>query len=79
MPTVAALSVSHKASALQKKFRGSLVICLSAVVENPFDIFFFSFLEWMACRFSKVKIDEDEKVGSNKTEMIEALECLELK
>jgi hypothetical protein len=33
----------------------------------------------MACRFSKVKIDEDEKVGSNKTEMIEALECLELK
>jgi hypothetical protein len=33
----------------------------------------------MACRFSKVKINEDEKVGSNKTEMIEALGCLELK
>jgi len=33
----------------------------------------------MACRFSKVKIDEDEKVGSNKIEMIEALGCLELK
>ncbi len=40
---VAALSVGHRASAVQKKFRGSPVICLSAVVENPFDIFFFSF------------------------------------
>jgi len=27
----------------------------------------------------KVKIDEDEKVENNKTEMIEALGCLELK
>ncbi len=43
MPAVAALSVSHRASAVQKKFRGSPVICLSAVVEDPFDIFFFSF------------------------------------
>jgi hypothetical protein len=38
---VAALSVGHRASAVQKKFRGPPVICLSAVVENPFDIFFF--------------------------------------
>jgi len=38
---VAALSVSHRASAVQKKFRGSPVICLSAIVEEPFDIFFF--------------------------------------
>ncbi len=46
MPAVTALSVSHRASAVQKKFRGSPVICLSAVVEDPFDIFFlfFSFL-----------------------------------
>jgi len=43
MPVVAALSVSHRASAVQKKFRGSPVICLFAVVEDPFDIFFFSF------------------------------------
>jgi len=33
----------------------------------------------MAYRFSKVTIDEDEKVRSNKTEMIKALGCLELK
>ncbi len=70
--------------AVQKNFKGSPVISLFAVVEDPFDIFFFSFFffsfpEWMACRFSKVKIDEDEKVGSNKTEMIEAMGCLELK
>jgi hypothetical protein len=45
LPAVVALSVSHRASDVQKKFRGSLVICLSAVVEDPFDIFFFSFLE----------------------------------
>jgi len=46
---VAALSVSHKASVVQKKFKGSHVICLSAVVEDRFDIFFFSFIfpnEW---------------------------------
>jgi hypothetical protein len=43
--TVAALSVSHRASTVQKKFRGSPVISLSPVVEDPFDIFFFSFLE----------------------------------
>jgi hypothetical protein len=50
MPTIAALFVSHRASAVQKKFKGSPVICLFAVVEDPFDIFFFfSFLfpnEW---------------------------------
>ncbi len=49
MPMVAALSVSHRASAVQKKFKGSSVICLFAVVEDPFDIFFFFFLfpnEW---------------------------------
>lgn len=44
MPAVTALSVSHRASAVQKKFRRSPVICLSAVVEDTFDIFFFSFL-----------------------------------
>jgi hypothetical protein len=50
---VAALFVSHKASAVQKKFRGSPVIFLSALVEDPFDIFLFfifSFLfpnEWL--------------------------------
>jgi hypothetical protein len=45
MPTVVAFSVSHRASAVQKKFKGSPVICLSAVVEDHFDIFFFSFPE----------------------------------
>ncbi len=43
MPTVAAFSVSHRASAVQKKFKGSLVICLFAVIEDLFDIFFFLF------------------------------------
>ncbi len=42
---VATLSDSHKASVVQKKFRGSLVISLSAIVEDPFDIFFISFPE----------------------------------
>jgi len=45
---VAALSVGHRAFAVQKKFKGSPFICLSAVVENLFDIlflFFFSFPE----------------------------------
>ncbi len=49
MPMVAALSVSHRASAVQKKFKGSPVICLFAVVKDPFDIFSFFFLfpnEW---------------------------------
>jgi hypothetical protein len=50
---VAAFFVSHRASAVQKKFRGSPVIFLSALVEDPFDIFLFfifSFLfpnEWL--------------------------------
>jgi len=44
MPAVATLSVSHRASTVQKKFRGSPVICLSAVVEDPFDIFLFYFI-----------------------------------
>jgi len=43
LPAVAALSVSHRVSPVQKKFKGSPVICLSAVVEDPFDIFFFFF------------------------------------
>ncbi|KAH9553345.1 hypothetical protein CY35_08G003000 [Sphagnum magellanicum] len=47
MPAVTALSVSHRASAVQKKFKGSPVICLSVVVEDPFDIFSFLFPnEW---------------------------------
>jgi len=50
LPAVAALFVSHRASVVQKKFQGSPVIYLSAVVEDPFDIlfiylFFFSFPE----------------------------------
>jgi len=43
MPMVVALSISHRAFAVQKKFKGSPVICLFTVVEDPFDIFFFFF------------------------------------